>query len=340
MRFSANTKCGKCEFTCEHVFYAKNNFPEDALWKINTSIGSLIVRINNGKEGINNFISRFIFECMQISTTHVISTKCTDRINYNIIPQYNKLTGRCWWTAMILCLTYPKSISELFIKSISGRIPECHKYISNIMNGSGDSILEDSEKLRHIMYNEFKVGDPPNIAPSLEGKNGMFEMIKLFNAIEVPTIVLSYDGNKFTNLNITSSTTNPKVLIIHVMRQRWVPAKTLNIEDEVIGGKWGIQSIFIGQEDAGHQMAAATCDGSVTDWIIGCSDAALLGTLAMWISCKDVEWVDALNTLIPILQKKSLMSFAIENRSQVCATHGQNCEIPGVTNIDCVYTKI
>lgn len=338
--FKVDTKCGQLLFKQKHEFTDK-----DGLWEAHTDVGTIVLRIVNGETGIRNFKNRFVFSCLRgIDKTSITCNECNQRYDYQVIPQYSIETGRCWWTSMMICLTYPKQLREIFINSLKKKLPIAQKHVLEIISGNYENCLNNSEFIRKLVYKHFKVGDNPSIKPELEGKNGMLEMVKLLHALDVPVTILQWDGKKFNTLSIFENVKKkPEILIIHVLRSRWTPAKVLHVDNLPIvnnpGGDWNVQSVLLGNEDAKHQIGASSCDGDVSQWIIGDSDAALLGINSTWISCQESKWVDALNSLFPILSKRSLTSFAPGNFSESCVNEEKGCDLPGRTNTDWIYVR-
>ena len=106
--FKVKTKCKQdILFKCKTIFKMTSGFPEDALWHYNSKDGEIVFRITNGEKGIENLKNRFRFGCLKsIPVEKYQCGECNNRYEYQIIPQFSKQTGRCWWTSLIMCLTY------------------------------------------------------------------------------------------------------------------------------------------------------------------------------------------------------------------------------------------
>lgn len=343
--FKVNTICGTdLSFFCKEIFKYVNEFPEDALWENKSEDGVIVFRITNGNEGILNLKKRFKFSCMNVSNSNQIEcNECKGRYEYNVIKQATRQTGRCWWTSLIICLTYPLQIRQLFLSRIRIHLPELHDEIINIISGPPSGILEYSESIRRALYYKWNIGDSPETPPLQEGKNGLNEMLKILYNLNISTCLLAFRNGKFSVVNISVPLPNPEVLIVHVSRQRWVPAQKLHIESIPIindpGGEWQLQSTLVGNEDAKHQIGLCTCDGNVGEWIVGCSDSAYLGISSTWISCPKQNWPQNLGKLVPILCNHRLISFDPLNYSQECMNSSENCHLPGKTNTEWIYVR-
>jgi hypothetical protein len=343
--FKVKTKCKQdILFKCKTIFKMTSEFPEDALWHYNSKDGEIVFRITNGKKGIENLKNRFRFGCLRSTPVERYKCdECNNRYEYQIIPQFSKQTGRCWWTSLIMCLTYSIYIRNIFMSKLKLLLPELSEEMNKIISGDHQRTLEYSEKIRKSFYEQWGIGDSPSTHPLLEGKNGMNEMAKILDKLDIPIVILVWTGSAFHIMNLTPPKSDPQILIVHVMRERWIPAQKLKIESiPVINdpcGEWYLQSLLIGNEEAGHQIGMSTCDGKVEEWVVGDSDAALLGIVSMWISCNRQEWIYNIGKLLPILSKNSLISFDPLNYSQECVNSNQKCEIPGKTNTDWIYVK-
>jgi hypothetical protein len=125
-------------------------------------------------------------------------------------------------------------------------LPELWEEMNKIISGDHQRTLEYSEKIRKSFYEQWGIGDSPSTHPLLEGKNGMNEMAKILDKLDIPIVILVWTGSAFHIMNLTPPKSDPQILIVHVMRERWIPAQKLKIESiPVINdpcGEWYLQS--------------------------------------------------------------------------------------------------
>eukprot|EP00965_Chrysotila_dentata_P128318 4242373-Pleurochrysis_carterae.AAC.1 len=123
-------------FQCIHIFEhgkLRSHIPIDAVWALCYGNDRFIyVRIRTGKKGMNALLARYSFHANDICRTactaidvaqmHMQSQVLHLR-TVAVIPQLNHLTGRCWWTALFACLSFPVVIRKHVLGILDLRYP-------------------------------------------------------------------------------------------------------------------------------------------------------------------------------------------------------------------------
>lgn len=350
--FEAPTFCGKLRFV------KKRSFGDGgAIWEATTPWGAISLR-SRDDASLQKYASAYQFPCPirsgEAASRETNCSECNSRYDYQVIPQFDSSTGRCWWTALVAALTYSVHLRRVFGGALEAVASDAAiSAFRGLVSGVHERATAQSELLRRYMYEKWGVGDAPWTAREHEGGNARVEMLKLFAALSIPYATLYWKGDGFVldpSYPASLGEANPRVLVVSTSRKSepWVPSAELRVSRAPgahpdPSGAWRLQAILVGNEDAGHQLSMSTCDGNVCEWMLADSDAALLGITSTWLSCpREEEWVDMLAAQLPMLTRAPGRgaSFAPSNRSGDCTAFPETCDTPGMTNVDFLYTRI
>ena len=348
------TACGE-----DVRFEKRRDLPDGRhLWEARTPYGAISMATPTGHTG-SEYATKYTFPCMRVDSrprSTVSCTQCDGKADrYRVAPQFDSSTGRCWWTALLAAVTYPKAMADIFVPAICETgTRDVVDAIQSLIQGRSEP-LEHSERIRTYVHDRFGVGFGPETAPKDEGCNARVELMKLCEQLRIPFCVTYVTGqHRLAMVPADYPRTlsgPPRVLIVSSARSEedpWVPSANITMTSDTgepndPHGAWCLQAMLVGNEDAGHQVSISTCDGSVREWMLADSDAAMIGVQNTWFSCdRDEDWVRMLAAQIPLLSTSSASggtSFAPVNTSARCTARPGSCSDPGMTNVDFIYTR-
>ena len=335
---SVPTACGNLEF------HEKNG-----IWEASTPLGTIFLRAHGGPEVIEKYARYISFPCARGETARPAFPRptCAERTGYQVSPQFDRSTGRCWWTSLLAAITYSKHMRAIFEPAILERTSaNVGRALGQMIRGNHERARQNSETLRRDFFERWNIGDSPSTPPAMEGRNAREELCKLCKALDVPVAVMHWVGKGFAIQPSPETSAPPRLLIVRVDRvhRPWLPSAELVVSGAAgaspnPNGTWRLQAALVGNEDANHQVSLSTCDGSVCTWMLADSDAAIIGVNAAWFSCNNPkDWVDMLRAQLPILVSGSA-SFVPVNTSYECTAEYGRCSSPGMTNVDFLYTR-